>query len=219
MISVTSSCKVATDNFAAANISPVGIKARKHKDILDRMQRIKNYVAKRLREELGPNPPHGKQAELAREMGITGPALSNVVSSKSRGAGEYIQRAAAKHWGLTYAQLEAVAVGEAVPTPVRKDRSPPIEEAILAAKRLVDHPGVILDRAIVVHRQRFGSPDYAYMTPDDHFKELHAEYERQIRMEARKGLGTQGGEEAEPDEPAMEAAPMPAPRRKTGSEA
>ncbi|MDF2693280.1 MAG: hypothetical protein K0S65_1663 [Labilithrix sp.] len=80
-----------------------------------RVRLIKQYVLARLREELG-NAPRGAQARLAKRLGVSGAHLSNMLSSTpSRQPGEDFRRKVASHWGLTYAQLEALALGEEPP--------------------------------------------------------------------------------------------------------
>ncbi len=80
-----------------------------------RVRRIKQYVLARLREELG-NAPRGAQARLAKQLGVSGAHLSNMLSSTpSRQPGEEFRRKVAAHWGITYAQLEALALGEEMP--------------------------------------------------------------------------------------------------------
>lgn len=81
-----------------------------------RVRRIKQYVLARLREELG-NAPRGAQARLAKRLGVSGAHLSNMLSSTpSRQPGEDFRRKVAAHWGVTYAQLEALALGEEPPS-------------------------------------------------------------------------------------------------------
>ena len=96
-----------------------------------RVRRIKQYVLARLREELG-NAPRGAQARLAKRLGVSGAHLSNMLSSTpSRQPGEDFRRKVAAHWGVTYAQLEALALGEEPPPsasqPVdgRREEMPP----------------------------------------------------------------------------------------------
>jgi transcriptional regulator with XRE-family HTH domain len=77
-----------------------------------RVRRIKQYVLARLREELA-DAPRGAQARLAKRLGVSGAHLSNMLSSTpSREPGEDFRRKVAAHWGVTYAQLEALALGE-----------------------------------------------------------------------------------------------------------
>jgi transcriptional regulator with XRE-family HTH domain len=77
-----------------------------------RVRRIKQYVLARLRDELA-TAPRGAQARLAKRLGVSGAHLSNMLSSTpSRQPGEDFRRKVAAHWGVTYAQLEAIALGE-----------------------------------------------------------------------------------------------------------
>lgn len=80
-----------------------------------RVRRIKEYVLARLRDELG-HAPRGAQARLARRLGVSGAHLSNMLSpTPSRQPGEDFRRKVAAHWGVTYAELEALALGEEAP--------------------------------------------------------------------------------------------------------
>ncbi|AKV02909.1 hypothetical protein AKJ09_09572 [Labilithrix luteola] len=80
-----------------------------------RVQRIKEYVLARLREELG-NAPRGAQAQLAKRLGVSGAHLSNMLSpNPTRQPGEDFRRKVAAHWGFSYAQMEALALGEEAP--------------------------------------------------------------------------------------------------------
>jgi transcriptional regulator with XRE-family HTH domain len=88
-----------------------------------RVRRIKQYVLARLREELG-NAPRGAQARLAKRLGVSGAHLSNMLSSTpSRQPGEDFRRKVASHWGVSYAQLEALALGEEPPASTSKPAS------------------------------------------------------------------------------------------------
>lgn len=79
------------------------------------MRRIKEYVLARLREELS-HAPRGSQAQLAKELGVSGAHLSNMLSSNpTRQPGEDFRRKVAAHWNITYAELEAFALGEKIP--------------------------------------------------------------------------------------------------------
>ena len=96
-----------------------------------RVRRIKQYVLARLREELG-NAPRGAQARLAKRLDVSGAHLSNMLSSTpSRQPGEDFRRKVAAHWGVSYAQLEALALGEEPPASTAKpvagktDATPP----------------------------------------------------------------------------------------------
>lgn len=80
-----------------------------------RVRRIKQYVLARLREELAL-APRGAQARLAKRLGVSGAHLSNMLSTTpTRQPGEDFRRKVAAHWGVTYAQLEALALGEEMP--------------------------------------------------------------------------------------------------------
>ena len=80
-----------------------------------RVRRIKQYVLARLREELAL-APRGAQARLAKRLGVSGAHLSNMLSTTpTRQPGEDFRRKVASHWGVTYAQLEALALGEEMP--------------------------------------------------------------------------------------------------------
>jgi hypothetical protein len=89
-------------------------------DEQQRVQRIKLYVLTRLREEIA-HGPRGAQAQLAKRLGVSGAHLSNMLSpNPSRQPGEDFRRKVAAHWGATYAQLEALALGEDSPTSASK---------------------------------------------------------------------------------------------------
>jgi hypothetical protein len=116
------------------------------------VQSIKQYVLARLREELA-NAPRGAQAQLAKRLGVSGAHLSNMLSSTpSRQPGEDFRRKVAAHWGVTYAQLEALALGEdaAMPasaaTPVA-DSPPNLEDACSSYGWMAELPADV--RAIV----------------------------------------------------------------------
>lgn len=89
-------------------------------DEQQRVQRIKLYVLMRLREELA-SAPRGAQAQLAKKLGVSGAHLSNMLSANpTRQPGEDFRRKVAAHWGMTYAQLEALALGEEPPASTSK---------------------------------------------------------------------------------------------------
>lgn len=109
-----------------------------------RVRRIKQYVLARLREELA-NAPRGAQAKLAKRLGVSGAHLSNMLSSTgSREPGEQFRRKVAAHWGATYAELEALALGEEAPAstskPVVRSESstPPNLTAVVAEYSWMD---------------------------------------------------------------------------------
>jgi len=83
-------------------------------DEQQRVQRIKDYVLERLRQDL-KNTPRGGQAQLAKRLGVSGAHLSNMLSpNPTRQPGEDFRRKVAAHWGVSYAQLEALALGESI---------------------------------------------------------------------------------------------------------
>jgi len=85
-----------------------------------RVRRIKHYVLARLREELAL-APRGAQARLSKRLGVSGAHLSNMLSATpTRQPGEDFRRKVAAHWGVSYAQLEALALGEDMPSSVPK---------------------------------------------------------------------------------------------------
>ncbi len=93
-----------------------------------RVGRIKHYVLTRLREELA-NAPRGAQARLAQRLGVSGAHLSNMLSATpSRTPGEDFRRKVASHWGVSYAQLEALALGEDPPASTAKPVSGPSDD-------------------------------------------------------------------------------------------
>jgi len=92
------------------------------------VQRIKEYVLARLREELAC-APRGAQAQLAKALGVSGAHLSNMLSrSPTRQPGEDFRRKVAGHWGMSYGQLEAISLGEEAPTSTSKPLSWRAEE-------------------------------------------------------------------------------------------
>ena len=124
-----------------------------------RVQRIKQYVLARLREELA-SAPRGGQARLAKSLGVSGAHLSNMLSpSPSRQPGEDFRRKVAAHWGVSYAQLEALALGEdpppsaTNPMPGRSSRLPPNLAATIAGYEWMDELPEDL-RALVTEQAR-----------------------------------------------------------------
>lgn len=99
-------------NFPAANVSSMRKDPRKTKVI--------EYVRERLRKEVNAGP-RGEQAKVAKALGIKAPHLSNIISTPpTRSPGEDLRRSAARMWGMTVEQLEAVALGKPLPTKVRE---------------------------------------------------------------------------------------------------
>lgn len=132
-----------------------------------RVRRIKQYVLTRLREELA-NAPRGAQARLAKRLGVSGAHLSNMLSSTpSRQPGEDFRRKVSTHWGITYAQLEALALGEEPPPSnvksLKSDAMPPNFTAAVAEYRWMHELPDEL-RAIVREQARqhyaFGQTDF-----------------------------------------------------------
>ena len=135
-----------------------------------RVQRIKEYVLARLSEELAC-APRGAQAQLAKKLGVSGAHLSNMLSrNPTRQPGEDFRRKVAAHWGVSYGQLESIALGDDAPDsmskPVawRSEEAPPNLAAVLAD--YVWMPELPSDLRGVVREQarqhlRFGGFDYS----------------------------------------------------------
>jgi transcriptional regulator with XRE-family HTH domain len=135
-----------------------------------RVQRIKEYVLARLRDELACGP-RGAQAQLAKKLGVSGAHLSNMLSrSPTRQPGEDFRRKVAAHWGVSYGQLESIALGEEAPAstskPVswRAEDAPPNLSAVLADYSwMPELPNAL--RAVVREQARqhlrFGGFDYS----------------------------------------------------------
>jgi hypothetical protein len=133
-----------------------------------RVQRIKEYVLARLREELS-SAPRGAQAQLAKKLGVSGAHLSNMLSPHpTRQPGEDFRRKVAAHWRISYAQLESLALGEDAPPPssaqpiVVTDELPENLHAVLERYAWMPEMPQIL-RAIVqaqaCQHHRFGGTD------------------------------------------------------------
>ena len=139
------------------------------RDEQGRVQRIKEYVLARLAEELAC-APRGAQAQLAKRLGVSGAHLSNMLShNPTRQPGEDFRRKVAVHWGVSYGQLEAIALGEDAPTsgpsPVswRAEDAPPNLTSVLAEYAWM--PELPSELRAVVREQarehlRFGGFDY-----------------------------------------------------------
>ena len=136
-----------------------------------RVQRIKEYVLARLREELACGP-RGAQAQLAKKLGVSGAHLSNMLSHHpTRQPGEDFRRKVAAHWGVSYGQLESIALGdEATPAssskPVswRAPEAPPNLSAVVSEYAWM--PELPSELRAVVREQarqhlRFGGLDYS----------------------------------------------------------
>ncbi len=140
-------------------------------DEQQRVQRIKEYVLARLREELAC-APRGAQAQLAKKLGVSGAHLSNMLSSNpTRQPGEDFRRKVAAHWGVTYAQLEAIALGDddapssaSKPISWRSEELPANLATVLATYKWM--PELPTELRVIVREQarqhlRFGGLDYA----------------------------------------------------------
>ena len=134
-----------------------------------RVQQIKEYVLARLRDELAC-APRGAQAQLAKRLGVSGAHLSNMLSHKpTRQPGEDFRRKVAAHWGVSYGQLESIALGEEAPTSSLKpvtwrteDAPPNLVVALSDYAWMTELPN---DLRAVVREQarqhlRFGGLDY-----------------------------------------------------------
>ncbi|MBX3185472.1 MAG: hypothetical protein KF819_00600 [Labilithrix sp.] len=171
-----------------ANLAPAKFPRTKvwavTQDEHQRVQRIKEYVLARLREELA-HAPRGAQAALAKKLGVSGAHLSNMLSTNpTRQPGEDFRRKVAAHWGVSYGQLEAIAFGDEPPAsgskPVawRSENIPANLAAVLADYRWMpempnDLRGVVREQARL--HLRFGGPDY----PSDEWQRILTGLERE----------------------------------------
>jgi transcriptional regulator with XRE-family HTH domain len=163
-----------------------------------RVQQIKEYVLARLRDELAC-APRGAQAQLAKKLGVSGAHLSNMLShNPTRQPGEDFRRKVAAHWGVSYGQLESIALGEEAPRstskPVawRAEDAPPNLTAVLSDYAwMTELPN---DLRAVVREQarqhlRFGGPDY----PGDEWQRILTGLEREaLALVARRTRTTSG---------------------------
>ena len=138
-------------------------------DEQQRVQRIKEYVLARLREELAC-APRGAQAQLAKKLGVSGAHLSNMLSQRpTRQPGEDFRRKAAAHWGVSYGQLEAISLGDDAPASTSKpvswlsEDAPPNLTAVIAdyawMPELPNHLRSMVREQARQHL-RFGGTDY-----------------------------------------------------------
>jgi transcriptional regulator with XRE-family HTH domain len=124
-------------NLAPAKFAPTKV-GNVTQDEHQRVQRIKEYVLARLREELA-TAPRGAQAQLAKKLGVSGAHLSNMLSpNPTRQPGEDFRRKVSAHWGISYAQLEAAAFGE--------DGPPSTAQPILKAEELAPNLATVLEQ-------------------------------------------------------------------------
>lgn len=149
-----------------------------------RVRRIKKYVIARLREDLA-NSPRGAQARLAKRLGVSGAHLSNMLSATpTRQPGEEFRRKVASHWGVSYAQLESVALGEDAPAssakPVagRTEHVPPNLASVTEEYAWMDE--LSDDLRVVVREQ--ARQHYAYSREDlprEHWQRIMTGLERE----------------------------------------
>ncbi len=162
-----------------------------HQDEQSRVQQIKQYVLARLREELA-NAPRGAQAQLAKRLGVSGAHLSNMLSpNPTRQPGEDFRRKVAAHWGISYAQLEALALGEDPPA-IRRDvdGAPPVNLA--AALREYGWMREMPDALRMVVREQ-AIQHFRYMGVDYGRDEWH-QILTGLEREALAFLARQGGD-------------------------
>jgi hypothetical protein len=161
-------------------------------DEQQRVQRIKLYVLTRLREELA-SAPRGAQAQLAKKLGVSGAHLSNMLSpNPSRQPGEDFRRKVAAHWGMSYAQLEALALGEEPPASTSKPTGgrlaalPTNLSATISSyewmPELPDDLRLLVREQARLHHE-FGHPDY----PRDEWQRIVTGLEREaLALVARR---------------------------------
>lgn len=163
-----------------------------------RVQQIKEYVLARLRDELAC-APRGAQAQLAKKLGVSGAHLSNMLSrNPTRQPGEDFRRKVAAHWGVSYGQLESIALGEEAPTSTSKpvswraeDAPPNLTVALSDYPWMTELPNDL--RAIVREQARqhlrFGGLDYAI----DEWQRILTGLEREaLALLARRGRTSSG---------------------------
>lgn len=170
-----------------------------------RVRRIKQYVLARLREELA-NAPRGAQARLAQRLGVSGAHLSNMLSATpSRQPGEDFRRKVAAHWGVSYAQLEAIALGEDGPAstskPIaRSDALPPnLAAAISEYSWMEELPHEL--RELVREQARLHYPYACYDYPREEWQRILTGLEREALALVARGK-------------TEETAPVRAPRKR-----
>lgn len=163
-----------------------------------RVQQIKEYVLARLRDELAC-APRGAQAQLAKKLGVSGAHLSNMLSrNPTRQPGEDFRRKVAAHWGVSYGQLESIALGEEAPLSTSKpvswrteDAPPNLTVALSDYAWMTELPNDL--RAIVREQARqhlrFGGLDYAI----DEWQRILTGLEREaLALLARRGRTSSG---------------------------
>lgn len=143
-----------------------------------RVQLIKQYVLARLRDELA-NAPRGAQARLAKSLGVSGAHLSNMLSpNPTRQPGEDFRRKVAFHWGVSYAQLEALALGEDPPPSGRKGVDCPTPSNLASALREYTWMDELPDELRVVVREQ----------ATQHYRLMGTDYRREEWNQILTGL-------------------------------
>ena len=90
---------------------------------LSRRKQMQEYVRARLRAEREAMG-RGGTVDLAKALGCSNEHVSNMLHERpTRNPGEDLMRAAADRWGMSYAELEAVACGHATSSPAPGSRA------------------------------------------------------------------------------------------------
>lgn len=87
----------------------------------DVRQKLTDYISARIAAETKGEGKRGEAAKIAKKTGFSSAHIANVSNGNIRGVGDDFARAMAKFWGMTYAQLEAVATGHATDPVVESD--------------------------------------------------------------------------------------------------
>ena len=150
----------------------------------ERVERVKAYARARLRAEVDAGP-RGTQARIVEALGGTSAHVSNMVNH-DRGPGLETLHALAKHWGITYAQLEAEALGEASAAPAQPFVAPDriLEVLVRVAKKRGYSADVVAEAARV--RALRGTGEMSEEDADD-LLQLSKVY---LRNAARIGTST-----------------------------
>ena len=183
-----------------------------------RVQRIKEYVLARLRDELAC-APRGAQAQLAKKLGVSGAHLSNMLSrNPTRQPGEDFRRKVAAHWGVSYGQLESIALGEEAPSSTSKplswraeDAPPNLTVAVSDYAWMSELPN---DLRAVVREQarqylRFGGLDY----PPDEWQRILTGLEREALALLARRTRTQSGSGSPPPPTTKRSSRVPKARK------
>lgn len=114
---------LARDRLTSASLGHV-------KQQTERIERIKAYARTRLRAEVQAGP-RGTQARLVEALETTSAHVANMVNH-DRGPGQEMLHALARHWGITYAELERTALGETS----HDDEAPPSADLTVVPEHL-----------------------------------------------------------------------------------